>query len=556
MRTGATADGSRFLTTIDLDGKCPCSHNQADHRDKASACQGRADPDPCGCAAYAGVDPDVALRGLLDLLPRGAAVVRTARGFHIHFWTATETPTGVVAAYGAEIYGDGQAIHIPPSRHPSGATYAYIHAPGRDLPQVDLAALGLMPSPERPPPLGPTRRPRTESRSPADPGVQAEFRALMGQVNIRPNRGGNELVLCPFHPDAATRSLHVDWGAAIFHCFATGCAAGGGLRDLRQLAAGPMSLKETLRRDQDQTGSQLGGSTVADEATRLAGALREVGENQRAQAMDQCRNDWRTTPYTAFVCPNGDAVSVQCMARSCEDPQCPKCMPARPASDWRRRWRGRSDVEPEQITIAVLTPNAVSDDLDDRAYLTRVRNHLGEWRKARHLAAGFYALTIYREGDHWRARLLVAVSDSDACDLTDGRAFSVEIVQCGATAHDLIAFWQRAYLAEATAWTDTTELVAYRAMVWGRRKYQGWGKHFGPADENAGQPASAPTPDDPDPPLHRVSGGSGSASRKLPRCPRCGEKLKGVGRFDPDQMEIVVAGDGLKEWRWRERRAA
>ena len=52
-------------------------------------------------------------------------------------------------------------------------------------------------------------------------------------------------------------------------------------------------------------------------------------------------------------------------------------------------------------------------------------------------------------------------------------------------------------------------------------------------------------------PLHRMAGGSGQAAKRPPCCPRCGERLRRVGHFDPERMELMVSEDGVAEWRWR-----
>ncbi len=175
-----------------------------------------------------------------------------------------------------------------------------------------------------------------------------------------------------------------------------------------------------------------------------------------------------------------------------------------------------------------------------------------EWRRSRGIEAGFYGLTLFRDGDGWRAELLIAVCDDDADKLADGRAFTVTVVAQGIDSPTLIQFWQEAYLNEVTAWRTPDELRGFRLMTRGRRKFQGWGESFGNSCE---QESEEPTKEEGEAmrtePLSRMSGGSGRAAKRKPACPRCGETLRRLGRFDPERMEVFVNEDGVREWRWR-----
>ena len=562
VRTGATVDGNRFLTGIDLDGRCSCGHDRGDHPGDGG-CRRVHDDGPCTCARYAGVPPDVALERLLAILPYDVAVVRTARGYHITFFTALSVPPGKLPEYGAEIYGNGQALHIPPSVHPTGWRYAWVREPGDALPVVDLAALGLEPLPKgssRPPK---DRRGRVASRAPASPACQRAFARLMAQDGVVRGTGGDEHHLCPWHPDDRTRSLHVDWERARFHCF--GCGEGGGLRRLRELVNGstdaPAPTCNPRGEGEIRKGLQVGGDLPArrEAALRLADAVEAAGQGSRAAKIRDCATtfDWnpaRAQEWEAFVCPSGDSAPLRPVRpRSCDDHLCPVCMPQRLAADWNKR----AQVIPEatRFTIVALRARAVSEGLADDVYLPRTRGGLREYRRARGIAAGFYGVTLVRDGAAWRAVFLLAFSDSDAASLTDGRSFTVELLQRGATPRDLLRHWQAAYLAEATAWHDAEELLVLQALTRGRRKFQGFGEHFG-SDEAADAASRGEDSEPGATPLHRVAGGSGAAAQTPPCCPRCGATLQGIGRFDTEQMEVIAAPDGLPEWRWQERRAA
>ena len=308
-------------------------------------------------------------------------------------------------------------------------------------------------------------------------------------------------------------------------------------------------------------GAAVLGTDEEDEPSVLDDGLTVLGDSGRAGKVRACATtfDWdpsRADEWEAFACPNGDSTPLRPVRpRSCDDPQCPVCMPERLAADWNSRIGRRA--QPEGLTIAILRSTTGSDGLLDTDYLKGVRERFREYRRARAIAGGFYGLTLEKEGSRWRAVLRVAVSDDDAVALTNGRAFTVEILCRGATGADLLAVWRAAYLREATAWSTVEELQAFRALTHGRRKFQGFGSHFGAGGSEAeSADASGPIAEPGQRPLHRLAGGSGKAARTPPCCPRCGARLRGVGRFDPARMEAVAAPDGLLEWRWRERRAA
>lgn len=553
VRTGATADGARYLAAIDLDGKCPCGHDRADHLSDTGACMHvpKHSEAACNCAGYKGVAPEVALRQLLEFLPSGVAISRTARGFHIIFWVARPLPNGTLPAYSADVFGgrDPHALQVAPSLHPTGSIYEWVREPSEDLPTVDLEALGLAPAE---PIDAPHRSGGGRGRgTPASQAMQTEFEALMAEVGVLPRSVREEFHRCAWHAESED-SLHVDWQAAVFHCF--GCHEQGGLRRLHELVGGALPPSYNPLSEGEGgigRGLQLGGRDARAERDRLADALDAIGEHDRAQRMRECREanfDATDKELAAFACPNGDATPVKAHLRSCDDPQCPTCMPWRLAADWNHHWTKDGEEPPQHLTLARLRAVDCSIGLDDWRYIRRVRAQFREWQRARGLRGGFYGLTVERDGDCWRAQLLVAVGDGDAAQLRDGRAFSVELLGHDLDSRAILRSWQHSLLNEATAWRDLAELAAFRALIKGRRKFQGFGTAFSAttkdeeADEMDQQAAQ---------PLHRMAGGSGKASKQQPCCPRCGERLKRVGRFDPQRMELLVGADGVAEWRWK-----
>jgi hypothetical protein len=104
VRTGLTADGTRCLAAIDLDGKCPCDHDQARHDSDVGRCRHVDREGPCVCDTYRGVPPELALAALRVQLPPGIAISQTARGFHVIFWVVKPIADGVLPAYSADVF--------------------------------------------------------------------------------------------------------------------------------------------------------------------------------------------------------------------------------------------------------------------------------------------------------------------------------------------------------------------------------------------------------------------------------------------------------------------
>jgi Bifunctional DNA primase/polymerase, N-terminal/CHC2 zinc finger len=161
-------------------------------------------------------------------LPATVEVLTGGGGRHAYF----RHPGGQVAPAkvgpGLDLLGDGSLVIAPPSIHPSGQPYAWelSSEPGT----VALAELpawlrqGATASRGTPPGGGAVRPSRSRE--------QAEFADRWAGLGLT-LRPGDQLYLCPFHPDRATPSLHVDADRCIWWCF--GCKRGGGLRRLREL---------------------------------------------------------------------------------------------------------------------------------------------------------------------------------------------------------------------------------------------------------------------------------------------------------------------------------
>lgn len=560
VRLGPTRDGSRVLAHIDLDGKCPCGGDLTDHEagdGRLGACHGKkCQQRGCVCQHYAGVAPDEALVRLKALLPELPLLVKTRRGYHAYFWSPCEYSASVLPDFGADVAANCGALSvIPPSVHPSGTRYEYLHKPLHDLPLIDLDELGLHPvSKAQPRPTRQTHSGSYSSATPlalAAPDVQEEFAELFRMAGVFVSgRNGDGAHICPWHADTeASLSVHAE--AALFHCF--GCGEGGGIGRLRTLVGVVPPTCNPFHRSHEELreGLQLGGEAVGEERDRLATALEEIGETPRAGLMRECRRYAWDAPESleTFACPTGDATPVQHRMNSCDDPQCPTCMPWRLAADWRVRWERRGEQPPGDLTLVALEVTETSNGLEDRAYVKRVRGRFREWWRARGIAGGFYGLLLRRDGDSWRAVLIVAIASGDVHQVTESRAFTTQILTERADSSDLIRLWQQAYLDEATAWQSLEELRAFRLMTHGRRKFQGFGEHFGTAPSTEKETEMSTNE-----PLHGMSGGSGRAAKRQPTCPRCGERLKRTGRFDPERMEIVVSDDGVPEWRWKRSR--
>ena len=149
VRLGETADG-HHLAHVDLDGKCPCGSDLADHDDEGRCLSEKCrTTNGCTCLTYQGVAPDVGLAKLLALLPEDVCVIKTGRGYRVLFFTSGPIAESVLPEFGADVAAySGRLSIIPQSRHPGGQEYVYLRPPGDCLPLVDLEKLGLFPKPK------------------------------------------------------------------------------------------------------------------------------------------------------------------------------------------------------------------------------------------------------------------------------------------------------------------------------------------------------------------------------------------------------------------------
>ena len=433
------------------------------------------------------------LAALLPILPPGTAVTQTARGYHIEFFTGTEVPVGVLPAYGAEVYGDGQAIHIPPSVHPSGWRYRYVQEPRRDLPTVDLVALGLTPEPKAPR-RSSGRHPRRNGSQPAaDLGTQARFRDLMARAGITPDRGGDEHLLCPWHADAATRSLHVNWAAVVFFCF--GCQTGGGLRDLREHVSPPVCSHGN--REPSSHANKRGGGPrssevrfpvhpdLAAERDRVVRSGRGVGaggSDGPARAGGARRSSGGVARGRADVPRGGGVPGVPCGGRV--PPGAAVGMP--PGGLSGSAPRARSGAMSSRLMRACRPPSRWSGSW--RAQLgggcrisplhRRLTQRLRAYRERHGLTAGSALRTLHYEdsaGGRFRPIVILAVPPEALGKITSDGAFDVEVLEPACT----LARWHALQVAawRASVVTVTTpEALAGWLRTW--RNAQRF-RHFG-----------------------------------------------------------------------------
>lgn len=99
-------------------------------------------------------------------LAQAAPTVATARGRHVY--VQVDTPTARMTNYEGEVKGRGGYVLLPPSLHPSGRRYAWLHGDlSRYIPRLEsLAEAGITVAlPERPAATR-TWQPPTHSRQP------------------------------------------------------------------------------------------------------------------------------------------------------------------------------------------------------------------------------------------------------------------------------------------------------------------------------------------------------------------------------------------------------
>lgn len=299
VRLGETADG-RYLAHLDLDGKCPCGSDRADHEDGHGACRSEQcrKKNDCVCIAYSGIAPDVGLAAARAVLPDDVCVIKTGRGYHMLFFSVRAIADSVLPALGAEVAAcTGRLSIIPPSLHPSGDEYVYLQPPGTTLPVVDLDAIGLAPQPKATRPLPRPAAAHAALPRPADAKLVAFFAWLFGGLGLYEGQGvrrdaRGEFFLCPWHRDTEA-SLHVLWTSAVFCC--QGCGRSGGARELRALVADESSASPRTFPNDDSgipSGNRVTNGGAAALVERIAALVEQCPPrtfNVDGRQLRECR---------------------------------------------------------------------------------------------------------------------------------------------------------------------------------------------------------------------------------------------------------------------------
>lgn len=475
-----------------------------------------------------GAEPEAALERLMERL-RGSVLglVRTARGFHVWVRVVEEVGNGYVAALGGELFSGPHLAMLPPSVHPSGCAYRWVHGPRMPAEAADLRALGLVPG-------GGLARAGGAGRPwlPAPEGVRAEFAALMAEAGVvRRDAAAQTVERCPWHADRAP-SLSVHWEAALFHCFSPACGVQGGLGRLRRLLAVDTP---SYRQGGEAAGSgdKWGYGDVEEEAERLARGYERLGEHGRAQAVRGCRRFFRVGRCSG--CERRPAFPL-----SCGDGLCPRCLPGRLAADWRRH----GGALPERFDLWRLWPRGLAGA---PGAVAKARGRFREWRRRAGLEAGVYGVRWDRE----RGAAVLLMTPAGSPGPRSSEAFAVEAVARGRGPGEALAWLQREYAEEARAWRTDAELAALVEGARGRRRFQGFGSAYGgPREQDEGAPREAQAEArGKRVGLGRVSGGSCRSRRGpvRPACPFCGGAVELLRRTVPaEEVERVAGG-----WEWR-----
>lgn len=487
VRLGESIDG-RLLAHIDLDGKCPCGGDHADHDHGSGACRSqKCLAKGCGCAAYAGVPPDDGLAALLALLPADVAVIETGRGYRILFWNAGPIAESVLPEYGAEVAAHaGRLSIIPPSRHPSGREYAYVTAPGADLPVVDLEELGLVPQPKSMSATG--RRASAASQTTAapaavDPVEAAAFAKLMSAVNVVEGQGARhdargEFFLCPWHADGEA-SLHVLWESAVFWCL--GCERGGGLVDLRELVECSVSPRTFPDGEADVSFGDRGtfrGEELVEHVASLVDALLTGTFNVDGQQLRECRQHvltYQCAEGHAFA-PRGRRGSPTPLSCDASGAICPRCGPARFLVDARAADGGL----PERVHAFRLIARTPGRELLDLGLSRRLTARLKAYRKSHGLTAGSPARSFHltQDGAAFSGHFILAVPPALASEVTPDGAFDVDDL-----GEHALEEWHRLQVAEQLdalrLLTSPQRLEAFYRTNHGQQRFRHFGSWYG-----------------------------------------------------------------------------
>jgi Bifunctional DNA primase/polymerase, N-terminal len=544
VRLGETGDG-HYLGHLDLDGKCPCGSDLADHesggRCLSDKCRSK---NACACSEYHGVAPDLARARLLSRLPAGVVDVKTGRGYRLLFLVPAPLIESVLPEFGAEVSANsGRLSIVPPSRHPSGDDYVYLTPPGASLPVVDLGKLGLFPQPKG----GCLRQVRdrtSESRGnlppAAPPTVVAEFAVDMarrgiyeGGGNRRDSRG--EFFPCPWHHDTEA-SLHVLWQAAVFCCF--GCDLSGGVRELRAVTDGSALSPRKLPNgcsSLSNRGTNGGVDLLVEKIAALADELPAGTLNVEGRELRACRQyvvTYRCSEGHEFAPRNehGNPTPLSCDASA---GICARCGPTRFLRDARA-----CDVGlPERVNVYRLIARAAGLDISDVKLSRRLTARLKVYRESHGLTAGSAARSLHLEpnGEAFRGHFIVAVPTDAAARVTSDGAFAVEDL-----GEKSLEEWHWLQVAEQRRALERLEtaaqLEAFYLAMRGQQQFRHCGEWYGKrVDAATGEERIA-----------KSAGGSGSGPRNdaaervfCPLHPRAA-----VRRTLPVLRSLLVCGDG------------
>lgn len=514
VRTGLTADGTRRLGAIDLDGKCPCGHDREDH--DAAGCGHEPDLDgvACDCSKYRGVAPEIALARLLAILPAAVGVTRTARGFHIIFWVECPVPDGVLAEYSADLFGglNPHALQAPWSLHPSGITYEWLQEPGEDLPLVDLEALGLVPFVPKAHRHDRRTAVTTGAPAPADPALRAMFADLMAEVGLHEGGGARrdrrgEFFRCPWHSDGEP-SLHVLWDAAV--CWCLGCQQGGGLRALRELV--PSGANGSPRKFPNDESLIPSGDRVTygggdDLVQRIAGLVDQLPMgtfNVEGRHLRECRQYVLTYDCGAghSFAPRderGDPTPLSCDASAAI---CPKCSTPRFLVDARAADGGL----PERVHCFRLIARTPGLELFDTGLNRRLTARLKDYRQRHALTAGDAARSLHLEpsGSAFRGHFILAVPVDISTLVTSDGAFDVnDLGECSLTEWHSLQVQE--HLAALRLLETPQQLEAFYRCSHGQQRFRHFGAWYGTrVDQDTGELLSA-----------KSAGGAGGSRQRV-----------------------------------------
>jgi hypothetical protein len=344
-----------------------------------------------------------------------------------------------------------------------------------------------------------------------------------------------ELARCPWHNDREP-SLSINWAAAIFNCFSTWCDKRGGIGTLRRLLDRdtPTYRQMAVRSPEDvSAGDNLGCIDVEAEQARLAAALDELGEVERAQKLRDCRQSFRVGKCTN--CARTPAYPL-----SCGDAFCLRCMPGRLAADWQRHEKSL----PPRLTLLRLRP---TEAIVPHHALKKVRGRFREWRKREHVASGIYGVRL----DSASGGVILLGIPSEDPPPASTRAFQVEIIAEDRPMSEFVRWLQQEYIDEAVTWHDAHELADAMLETKARRRFQGFGAAYGRSEDGSATDADTTTDagkPEPNRPLGRVCGGAlkGKRATSKPACGFCGGKV--------EWYEFTVASDQVQKigdhWLW------